>query len=582
MDMLPGPIFRRELKAAARPRSLLMMRTVLGLLLAGVLLLAVVGPRGWEGLKTDVHEPQALWTFGSLVFIAVFAVELVFAMSMTVTMVSPAVAEEREKDTLPLLLLTRLSRIEIILTKLFGRVGPSLSVVLVGLPPAAGCAWCAGVPALVLLEAIVMASSTVIVVGGFSILASARRDRVGTARAQAMAWAFIWFLMIPLCSIIPFKSGTVWGALAVELKRLCGWIAPSSPLSLATHYAWIHDRTGDAFHAQVAIMVALQVAMIMLAILGAASGLRLRERHAFSWDPYCGFRPPVGDDPLFWRKYTLPYRGARQPLIVIRARQVVILLRLIVISISQIAAMALAIAAQVGVAIATAHYGYVAFLELARDGYLPAGPTDARYEFNILIRAVTAVLAIVPIASLPAMTTGRVTIERDKKTWDGLLMTPLTGPEIMTSKMNVATRGLWKSARWLIPLWALGILVGSLHPLPMILAAVELPLATRAGLALGTWLGIRPGSALTTTANSHAAMASLGIGIVVGATEFLLLSSHSALAEFTTWDLWLQMFVIACLLTTPILLGMIALFLTRSTFRHFDEWVGRPYRKPVA
>jgi hypothetical protein len=418
----------------------------------------------------------------------------------------------------------------------------------------------------------------VIVVGAFSILASARRDRVGTARAQAMAWAFIWFLIIPLCSIIPFPSGTLLGDLAVELKRLCGWIAPSSPLSLATHYAWINERSSEQFSEQVAIMLALQAALIGLAILRAASGLRLRDRHVFSWDPYHGFRPPVGDDPVFWREYTLPYRGARQPLILIQVRQVMILLRLIVITAFQLVTWSFVVAVPLGMTIATARYGYLAFLELARDGYFPTGAAPARDQFNLLIRAVTGLLAVIPVASLPAITTGRITIERDRKTWEGLLTTPLTGAEILSSKMRVGTKAFWRSCRWLIPLWVLGILAGSLHPLTAILAAVELPLAGWAGAAIGVWLGVRPSSNLTTTANSHVAIASLGLGAIVGTTVLALLCSHRELVAFATGDIRLRTAVIAWLLSTPLALGVIASVLTRRTFQRFDEWIGRPHR----
>ena len=58
--MLPGPIFRRELKTATRPRSLFVVRTFLGLALAAIMTLVGLGPLGWDELTKDVYEPHEL------------------------------------------------------------------------------------------------------------------------------------------------------------------------------------------------------------------------------------------------------------------------------------------------------------------------------------------------------------------------------------------------------------------------------------------------------------------------------------------------------------------------------------------
>jgi hypothetical protein len=559
-----------------------MVRTFLGLLLAAPAVVAGFGYLGSAGLTKDIYQPREIWTFSGSVFITVLVIEMVFVMPLALTKVSPAVAEEREKDTLSHLLLTSLTPVEIIVTKLIGRLIPSLSLVLTGLPLAVLCAWCAGIPGLLLVEAVAVLTSTVIVVGAFSILASARRDSVGTAFTQAMAWAFLWFLIIPTCSILPVRSGTLWGQLAMELRRLCGWIAVSSPVSLATQNAWFSSASAGKLSRQLVIMLIFQAVLIVFSVIGAVSGLRLRERHVFSWDAYRGFRPPVGDDPVFWREYTLPRRGATRPLVYYQARHIVILFRLLVTTVLQLIAMAIAVGIPVGMAIATARYGYFAFLELAKDGYFPPGPTLARDHFNYLIRGITVILAVMPLAGLPAMITGRITIERDKKTWEGLLMTPLTGAEILSSKMRISTRGLWTASRWLIPLWALGILAGSLHPLTALLAAIELRLAAWLGQGLGAWIGIRPRSASTAKAHSDASLMSLGLGVLVGLTVMMLLCSHHEFAFFNTWDIRDRIIVVAILVALPPMMGLCGWVLTRRTIRRFDEWVGRPHRQPHA
>jgi ABC-type Na+ efflux pump permease subunit len=558
---------------------LFIARTLLGLLLAAVIVLAALGAQGWSGVTNEVFEPDELWSFGGVVFIVLSAIAMVVVMMFAVTTVSPAIAEEREKGTLALLLLTRLSRLEIVLTKLVARSAPSFSLALVVWPLAAGCAWCAGLPVVVLVEAMMMVVAASVVVGGMATLASARRDRVATARAQAMSWSFIWLVIIPVVSIAPFRAGTLWGDLAVELRRACRWIAPSSPLSLATRSAWFSSRGPGALTEQVVIMLALQGAMVALAVLGAAASLRIREPRPNWWDPHQGFRPPVGDDPVFWREYDLPLRGSRRPVLFVQLRQAFVFLRLLLIMVLQLVVLTIALAVPIGLAIGTARFGYFAFRELTIQGYSTASPTPARSEFNLFIRAVTAFLAILPLLSVSAITTGRITIERDRKTWEALLTTPLTGAEILSAKMRATARRFWTSCRWLIPIWALGVISGSVHPMSALCAAALVPLAVWAALVLGAWLGVRPASTLTSTANSHAALASLGLTALAGPTLLALLCSPRELVVFGTWDIGLRALVFAALATCPIILGASAWTLERRMFHRFDEWVGRPHQE---
>ena len=83
---------------------------------------------------------------------------------------------------------------------------------------------------------------------------------------------------------------------------------------------------------------------------------------------------------------------------------------------------------------------------------------------------------------------------------------------------------------------------------------------------------------MTTTANSHAATASMAVGDVVGPSVLALLCPQSELAAFGTWDIRARLTIVAILLVLPLLLGIVAWTLMRRTFHRFDEWVGRPHR----
>ena len=105
--MLPGPIFRREVKAGARLRDLFRMRTLLGTLLGAI----TIGPALVIVYAQEIKHTPPDWI--GLYWLAMFAVvagvELAFTVLWTTGVVSPSLSQEREKDTLPLLLLTRLN-----------------------------------------------------------------------------------------------------------------------------------------------------------------------------------------------------------------------------------------------------------------------------------------------------------------------------------------------------------------------------------------------------------------------------------------------------------------------------------------
>jgi len=106
---------------------------------------------------------------------------------------------------------------------------------------------------------------------------------------------------------------------------------------------------------------------------------------------------------------------------------------------------------------------------------------------------------------------------------------------------------------------------------------VEMPLAAWAGLALGTWLGIRPDST-TQAAFSAAFLWSLGLVLVGGLVIVGPLCSVRELAAIWRWDARLTCLAVVVLMAMPPVTWAFARSLTRRCFDHFDEWVGRPHR----
>jgi hypothetical protein len=71
-------------------------------------------------------------------------------------------------------------------------------------------------------------------------------------------------------------------------------------------------------------------------------------------------------------------------------------------------------------------------------------------------------------------------VEKERDTWLGLIVTPLSGWEILRAKMLGAVWRLRVYVLALLALWVVALLAGALHPLGL--------LAALAGLAATTWL----------------------------------------------------------------------------------------------
>ncbi|APW61854.1 ABC transporter permease subunit [Paludisphaera borealis] len=582
--MLPGPIVRREMKAATRGRGWFVVRALLGLLIGACVVAPALGFDPAD--EDDAYNSGAVHAYAAYVFAVAIGFEILVLGMHAAMSAAVSIAEEREKDTLSLLLLTRLTRLELAVTKLAGRVLPSLLLTLVGLPfLIVGGRW-AGLPPLLAIEAFAVLISTVAVAGSFGILASARRDRSTIAIVESSAWTTMWLVGLPVVSRLPVVAGSLWGDLLVEVRRFCSWLAPSSPLSLVTDIGWLTRGPGmaDALAGRLHLMAALQLVVIGVILAGVVASLRLREPHPKAWDAFGGYRPPVDDDPIYWREYLLPLRGARRLVIWIYLRQLFILFRAILLMALQAVVIGLLLTAMIGTMIGAGYFGYRAFQEAWWGRAFPSGPYEARDAFNFFIRCVTFFVGLSPAAATAATLAAQIVAERDKKTWDSLLATPLTGPEILGSKMRGITRSLWQAMRWLVPLWLLGVVCDALHPLGFLTAAAGLCAVAALGLALGGAAALKPG-ATSQTVNSQAALwmvALMGLGAM---TILAPLCSAHHVAMLWTWSPWhprAAIVVIAAVLLTIAASLTIAHWLIRRSFARFDEWVGRPHRKEAA
>lgn len=567
--MFSSPMFHYEYQAATRKRRPFVFRTVVAVVLG--LVTVLIGLLVFKA-HSGQGGPDEVLLFGRSVFITTFGTELLFMVFFVPAFVAGSIAEERARDTLPLLLLSRLTRIEIVLTKTTARWLPTLSLILTGLPVLAASAWVAGLEVQLSLALLVLLSSSALM-ATLAILASTVRELAAPARTQATFWCLGWLILPPILSIMPIRTTNLWGILLAELKALCALIAPSSPLSLATDRSWYFRPGSVSLQARVAPMIGLQALFGLVALGFTVSRLKVRETNPNWVDPTQGHRPPCSDDPIYWREYELPMRQGSGSLTVLRLRYVLIIIKAILINVLILLTTLLALAIPIGLTVATMYYGVAAFKELRQYGM--AGPFVDRTHFNFLVRATTGLIALIPSLNQTSLVGTRIKSERDKKTWDALLTTPLGGREILWSKTRVVQAALWP-ARPLLVIWALGLTCGVVVPLGVLLAAIDLFLLTWALLALAFYSSIRPDP--TSVVSSRSVIITLILLVTHTALLGVALASPPELAVFALWDVRLRWGLILTIWTIPILTGVFAWVLTRRTLDRFDEWVGRPIR----
>jgi hypothetical protein len=378
----------------------------------------------------------------------------------------------------------------------------------------------------------------------------------------------------PIMAGVPMSSNPLWLPVSQAVRVFGEVVGPSSPLALYITVAIRGIRgTGGAAGLSwlVTEMAAYQSALAASAFAMAVLALKRQEPRLTGVDPRLAFRPVCGDDPVFWREFDLPNRTGSPPKLLISARQFVGLLRLLLTVVLQLVGIAIIFAIPLALLVVTARLGLPAYVEAWHGGSFAA-----RREFGQMVRGVSVFVAMVGLLGVTATAAGRVTSERDKATWVPLLTTPLEGSEILGGKMWATATGHWKLARVLVPLWLLGVFCGALDPIGTILVALDLAAAFWFGVALGTWLGVRPGA--TSTSTSTAALCALGLVVLHAPYVYIGLEARpDVFAAYRTGGPVLVGIVVA-LVVCPFATAAAARWLTRRTFARFDAYVDRPRR----
>lgn len=604
-----GAFVRREFTASVE-RSSLFRDRLLAASLAGAVVVACLGVWDWMGWdRLSVHGAAlfARATFGMVAFVQL-GVAFGFTASLTV-----AIASERDRKSLDSLLATRFTSAEVVVGVMAAHLLRTANAMLATFPVIVLLVYLGGIDPRLAWLSTVAASATAVGVAGLCVLASVE-SRTAVRASFAAGWLiFLWYAL-PAMFLI-FRT-FVLPPLPTWMIPPVLWALDGTPYGLVMNLLGLFPRPWGLVEG-VFRLAATQIAMAVVATAWAAYRLRPASRELNDAEGRAGalkalrlaarWREPrrsCGDDPIFWNERYVHRAGGRFQRFASRLLQFV---------------------ATTVVAVGVSWFAAPAFVELAARGHGPSReayrapevnpftrviaerlvvgsvtPPEsgrARLEFNLVIRQMTALLALAFAAGIVAAGAESINRERLRDTWLGLLATPLTGPEIVRGKSRGA---LWRSREavgWLLTMWLLGIISGAIHPLGGLAVVAWLGISYPLYASLGVLAGLHSEKAkwpLDPAAWPRALAAVAGMMALIGLVPAIL----AAMALFTYEEVqaaihggpvpwlvgagvapWLSSRTVAVgwlFATAALALGTFRLH--RSLGRSFDAEVGRPHR----
>ena len=186
--MFIGPVFTREVTIAPRRPRLYIARTVYCLLLLFVMSTAWLVLTGTQ-LVRDLGD---LARFGTVLFHFLATLQLALAVFFSALLAASAVAQEKDRRTLVLLLLTNLSNSELVLGKLLASLLYVLVVLAAGVPVFMLCALFGGVSFGQIARVFAVTLASVIACGSLGSTLALWREKTFQALAMTVLVLVLW------------------------------------------------------------------------------------------------------------------------------------------------------------------------------------------------------------------------------------------------------------------------------------------------------------------------------------------------------------------------------------------------------
>jgi len=469
---IPGPIFHKEIWVAGRRSGPYWIR---GLYAAG--LLALVGFVFIVSLlESDSDHPaqrlQQLQQLAPIVTAAIIWFQQVALSLAAILLASPTVCDEKRAGTLGTLLTTPLRAWQIVLGKLSGLCVQLLVLALIAAPLLLAIRVFGGVTADVVLQSAALWVTTALLAAMLGVLQSVNAKRSPTAAAGALAL----FLLACFGGPLLFWAVTSFAGAAPRIlpSGIASWIAPaanldpswvlrSSPVfALGSTTVALVDGGGIPFSNGKEWLWAAGVNLTLTLLAFIVASLRLRSvmrtegasgapipkaskrGRSKAGAPRDGAVPPplpaksartlsrdVGDSPVLWRESRQPvFKSRRQLWIAILAPSLLLLWV----------------------------YWQIGWHDLDESGL----------HFTLL-GICTAVSLIIAIFASSTPISG----EKESRTWEVLLTTPLSATEIVRGKFWGMIRRQWFVPSILLSHLFLMAVLGKISP-PIVLQAAAI------------------------------------------------------------------------------------------------------------
>ncbi len=426
-----GPIFNREfLTVPRRDRHYAARAAYLGALWV-IALTAWLATQGWARSATLGETAR----FGPLIFQLLTLVELALFLFFAALSAASAIAQEKDRRTFILLLMTDMRDYEIVLGKLLGSLLPIALLLSASVPILMMLLLLGGIALHQVLQAVLIVGATTLAAGSLGGLIALWRDRTFQSLALTVLFLVLYLCVVRGLTVLPSVAP------AVAASDVLPWQQRLDPFRALES---VQAPTPDAAGAGLAPAYAYTLVMLVISLALNAWGLvklrvwnpsgepimqrekpeeeeeveDLKARAAAHAAP--GIARRVGPNPILWREIVTRAYG-RRPLMVKAAY----------------------------------------FVVLAFIAYYALAPVVARSEGERL-PPFAAAFGMVPVAVLSlllvaAQAATAITSERDTGALDLLLVTDLTPQEFIFGKLGGIA---YNTKEYLIPPLILAVVYG--------------------------------------------------------------------------------------------------------------------------
>ncbi len=282
--------------------------------------LAVVGFLTWMLMET-VNSMRWNSAPGRSLFNGITGFNLFFLATAGLHIMAGSIAEEKEDNTLGLLLLSGMGTLPVLLGKTVSRLLALLFLLALQVPFTLLCVTMGGMRSGQVFAAYAMLGSMLLLVSGFAVLASVMMRSARAATVLAATLLFFWHILPPILAVIatdldflppalaaPLQSASMWMNGTMFYTRMDDIARLSGVTEVISRAEWFNAAAGFALLCGAALYFMLTESRQSTE---NAPKTKFGERFSAGWSRWFrpGRRPPMGPPALRWKDSWLMLGG---------------------------------------------------------------------------------------------------------------------------------------------------------------------------------------------------------------------------------------------------------------------------------